>query len=1335
MRFAHSTLATAAASIAVLAGSVICGLSASVTFEAESGVLGSDWAVSNSSSPAYISITSTNSSTPGSANRAATYSVTFPANGTYQLYARVLVGSGAFNADSLFYGNGFGGKNPTNSSDWILVNGLAGVGFTADTDVVTGGGNAGTLAWKWINLSQFTGQVGFAVSAGNLTQILQIGGREAGLNIDKFAFGTLGYTFTVSNLDNGTDGTPPAPLPAPTFPLAVTNSIGASVVVGSNGIYSVNFVSPAWTFTGYFAQGVTHRAICPGADNIGAYSEIDFLYTNAIGHAAGIRLYNDLPTVVFSDTTLAAGTNDLAFPHWSVYPSVQNHLSFGNTFSPYNFSTLFDDNLWLFFQTNHDTFIISAATNFMVAGTVMNGDGSISCGINSGISQLPSGFTHRVILTAQNGINQSYSTWGNALLALGGKTPPANDAAVELNTLGYWTDNGAAYYYTGGAGGNIGPTLLSIKNEFAGKGVPLGYMQLDSWWYEKGTCQCWSDSSSGIYLYTPDPALFVNGLAAFQQQLGLPLITHSRWIATNSPYQSAYKMSASVCIDPAFWSNIMTYLNSSGVVTYEQDWLSYLGIPLMNLNDGPAYLNNMQAAAAANGINLQYCMVQGRDYLQGSLYSNLMTTRTCPDIFDTNNWTMFLYGSRIAQAMGIWPWSDVFRSGATRNLLISTLSAGPVGPGDALGTVNAANLLKSVRPDGVIVKPDVPLVPVDDTYVNDAQNLNHPFIAATYTDFANSRALYVFAYGESPTNLSASFTPASLGISGNAYVYDYFAATGTVVNAGSAFSFTTTMPNGTNGGSYFIAAPIGPSGVALIGDIGKFVTLGKKRFSQLTDTGTLIATVEFAAGERFVTLLGYSPAYPSIAISRGSGGMVSYNPTTGLFAANLAPDATATAVVQFGSGGSAPSAPSAPTRLRAASISSSQINLSWSDSAGAAGYNVKRSTVHGGSYTNVAGGFMTSCSDTGLAAGTTYYYVVSAVNAGGESANSMEAGAATVPVYTMEPVADAYVNDGGSANSNFRTATNLAVKNDGGTNTGFNRIAYLKFDVHALTNAQSARLILTPNKVDGTATLAYELVTNDSWTETGITWNNRPAGSGVIVTNLTGYTVGTPVVVDVTSVAVSQTTNDGYLSIRVTEPSANAIYIGFFSKEHPTNSWHPVLQYVKPENTPPTLAAIANRTLGVGMTLSITNSATDGDAPAQTLTFDLLAGPTNAVLNPDNGVLTWRPLVSQANTTNLFTVMVADNGTPSLSATQSFVVTVNPLVRPVISATTLPAGQMVLQVTGASGPDYQIQASTNLVDWSAVFTAEAAPVPFAWTNSNTGLPMTFFRVVVGPPLR
>jgi len=345
-----------------------------VGFEAESGTLGSGWAVSNSPSPAYItittSITGTGANNPTNAARVATYTVTFPSAGTYQLYAHVYVGPGGANSDSFFFGNGFGVKDPTVDANWVLVNGLSGAGFNNSSDVVTTGGSLGNGIWKWVNLGLPT----FTVTAGNMTQTFQIGGRESGLNLDKFVFGTANYSFTVANLDNGTDGTPPFSVPAPTSPLSVTNAAGTSLIVGSNGVYTVNFSSPAWTFTGYLAQSLTNRTVNSGTDNIGGYAEINFNYTNSVAHVGGIRLYTNLPVALFIDTTLATSANDLAFPRWYNYPAVPSHLSFGNTFSPYNFSTLFDDNLWVFFDTNHDNFMISAATNFMVSSTVMKSD-------------------------------------------------------------------------------------------------------------------------------------------------------------------------------------------------------------------------------------------------------------------------------------------------------------------------------------------------------------------------------------------------------------------------------------------------------------------------------------------------------------------------------------------------------------------------------------------------------------------------------------------------------------------------------------------------------------------------------------------------------------------------------------------------------------------------------------------------------------------------------------------------------------------------------------------------------------------------------------------------
>jgi beta-galactosidase len=82
----------------------------------------------------------------------------------------------------------------------------------------------------------------------------------------------------------------------------------------------------------------------------------------------------------------------------------------------------------------------------------------------------------------------------------------------------------------------------------------------------------------------------------------------------------------------------------------------------------------------------------------------------------------------------------------------------------------------------------------------------------------------------------------------------------------------------------------------------------------------------------------------------------------------------------------------APPSSLTATLGNAEIALSWTGSLEASSYNVKRATVSGGPYTNIASQAPTIYMDFGLAGGT-YYYVVSAMNAGGESANSPEVGA------------------------------------------------------------------------------------------------------------------------------------------------------------------------------------------------------------------------------------------------------------------------------------------------------------------------------------------------------
>jgi transcriptional regulator CtsR/regulation of enolase protein 1 (concanavalin A-like superfamily) len=98
--------------------------------------------------------------------------------------------------------------------------------------------------------------------------------------------------------------------------------------------------------------------------------------------------------------------------------------------------------------------------------------------------------------------------------------------------------------------------------------------------------------------------------------------------------------------------------------------------------------------------------------------------------------------------------------------------------------------------------------------------------------------------------------------------------------------------------------------------------------------------------------------------------------------------------------------PAAPSGLLAASVSSSQINLSWTDNASnETGFKIERKTGSGGTYAQIAttGAGVTIANDTGLTAGTIYFYRVRATNAVGDSAYSAEASATTGTVPPDTP--------------------------------------------------------------------------------------------------------------------------------------------------------------------------------------------------------------------------------------------------------------------------------------------------------------------------------------------
>jgi alpha-amylase len=101
--------------------------------------------------------------------------------------------------------------------------------------------------------------------------------------------------------------------------------------------------------------------------------------------------------------------------------------------------------------------------------------------------------------------------------------------------------------------------------------------------------------------------------------------------------------------------------------------------------------------------------------------------------------------------------------------------------------------------------------------------------------------------------------------------------------------------------------------------------------------------------------------------------------------------------------------PSAAPVGLTATAGNAQVSLRWSAVSDATSYNVKRATTRGGPYTTIANPAFTSYTDTAVSNGTTYHYVVSAVNSSGESADS-----AAVSATPAAPAPPPPVSSGGS---------------------------------------------------------------------------------------------------------------------------------------------------------------------------------------------------------------------------------------------------------------------------------------------------------------------------------
>lgn len=101
---------------------------------------------------------------------------------------------------------------------------------------------------------------------------------------------------------------------------------------------------------------------------------------------------------------------------------------------------------------------------------------------------------------------------------------------------------------------------------------------------------------------------------------------------------------------------------------------------------------------------------------------------------------------------------------------------------------------------------------------------------------------------------------------------------------------------------------------------------------------------------------------------------------------------------------------------------------------------------------------------------------------------------------SVTTIADAHVRGGSYASQNFGSATQINVKDN--PDPSYNRDAYFKFDLSGITSVSRAKLRVFGNTDDGSpVSFSAYAVADSSWSESGITYNNRPPLGGVVSTS------------------------------------------------------------------------------------------------------------------------------------------------------------------------------------------------------------------------------------------
>ena len=496
-------------------------------------------------------------------------------------------------------------------------------------------------------------------------------------------------------------------------------------------------------------------------------------------------------------------------------------------------------------------------------------DNGPAWGWHGDLDEVPAGFSSSLAVVTGPGPRACLDRWGELL----GASPSKRRRYVDMlgQQPSYWTDNGAAYWYRTEPGHTVESGLAATVADLEERGVPIGAVQLDSWWYPHEALRPfdtdeWVVPPTGLVRWEPRDDVLPGGMPSFG---GRPLVTHCRHLAAASPYVEEFEC----WVDgdrahPATAELYRRWLDQAvawGVETFEHDWLveCFTGVRALRAVAGraAAWQHGVHDAATERGLTLQWCMATPADMALASSLPNVTSVRTSGDhgylVGPGFLWGWFLLVNAMARSLGLVPFKDVFLAGGEHGeveALLSSLSCGPVGIGDRLGLADPAVVAPCHRADGRLVKPDEPIAAFDRCFSTSWPLGRTPRLLAGEAVTGHAAGTWRYVFAANPSSESALSDVLSVDELGAGMVWDWRAQAFVDVTDGWTLDLVPLE------WAYAVVCPVLAGGrLAVVGDPSLHATAGDARIAEVVDDGDSLRVTVLGAGET-VELAGWSAA-------------------------------------------------------------------------------------------------------------------------------------------------------------------------------------------------------------------------------------------------------------------------------------------------------------------------------------------------------------------------------------------------------------------------------------------------------------------------------------------